>query len=84
MQQVRVLIALGKFAFDAYLQTRSAAGLTNPKPRPTFGHGNTCLLDGRVTLLSSYHPSRQNTQTGKLTLQMLDEIFVAAKELIAD
>ncbi len=84
MQEVRVVIPLGKFAFDAYLQTRSAAGLTNPKPRPTFGHGNTCLLDGGVTLLSSYHPSRQNTQTGKLTLQMLDDIFLAAKELIAD
>ena len=84
MQQVRVVIALGKFAFDAYLQTRSAAGLTNPKPRPTFGHGNTCLLDGGVTLLSSYHPSRQNTQTGKLTPQMFDDIFLAARELIAD
>ncbi len=84
MQQVRVVIALGKFAFDAYLQTRSAAGLTNPKPLPTFGHGNTCLLDGGVTLLSSYHPSRQNTQTGKLTPQMIDDIFLAARELIAD
>ena len=84
MQQVRVVIALGKFAFDAYLQTRAAAGLANPKPRPNFGHGNTHMLEGGVTLLSSYHPSRQNTQTGKLTQEMFDAIFLAAKALIPD
>ena len=84
MQQVRVVIALGKFAFDAYLQTRVTAGLAIPRPRPNFGHGNTHMLEGGVTLLSSYHPSRQNTQTGKLTQEMFDAIFLAAKALIPD
>lgn len=82
LEQVKVVVALGKFAFDAYLQTRSAAGLANPRPLPPFGHGLTCSLDGGIILLSSYHPSRQNTQTGKLTVEMFDAIFRQAKELL--
>ena len=77
---VRVVVALGKFAFDAYLQTRAAAGLPNPRPLPRFRHGQTCVLDGGITLVSSYHPSRQNTQTGKLTVEMFDHIFRLARE----
>ena len=82
LDQVKVVVALGKFAFDAYLQTRSAAGLENPRPLPPFGHGLTCVLDGGINLLSSYHPSRQNTQTGKLTVEMFDAIFRQARELL--
>ena len=79
---IRVVVALGKFAFDAYLHTRAAAGLTNPRPRPAFGHGATYRLEDGVTLIASYHPSRQNTQTGKLTVEMFDGIFRRARELL--
>ena len=80
--QVSVVVALGKFAFDAYLQTRVAGGLTNPRPLPRFGHGAAHTLDGGVTLIASYHPSRQNTQTGKLTREMFDRVFRQARETI--
>ena len=82
LEKVRVVVALGKFAFDAYLQTRAAAGLANPKPLPRFGHGQTCQLEGGITLVSSYHPSRQNTQTGKLTRELYSSIFLLARETI--
>ncbi|MDE2781143.1 MAG: uracil-DNA glycosylase [Chloroflexota bacterium] len=82
LQRVEVVVALGKFAFDAYLQTRAAAGLANPRPLPKFGHGATREMEGGVTLISSYHPSRQNTQTGKLTTEMFDTIFHQAREAL--
>ena len=76
--EVRVIVALGAFAWRAVLQMiRSAAG-TVATPAPQFGHGATATLgtaDGDVTLIGCYHPSQQNTFTGKLTPQMLDEIF---------
>ena len=81
LEQVRVVVALGKFAFNAYLQTRVAAGLPNPKPLPKFGHRATCQLEGGITLIASYHPSQQNTNTGKLTRQMFDGVFEDAKAL---
>ena len=81
LKNVRVVVALGKFAFDAYLQTRTEAGQPVPRPRPLFGHAKTCELDGGVTLISSYHPSRQNTNTGKLTIDMFDSIFSLARDI---
>ena len=82
LERVSVVVALGKFAFDAYLQARSASGSPNPRPLPKFGHGATCKLEGGITLIASYHPSRQNTQTGKLTVQMFDDIFRQAREVV--
>lgn len=82
LKGVRVVVALGKFAFDAYLQTRAAAGQTNPRPRPRFGHGVAYRLADGTTLIASYHPSRQNTQTGKLTQEMFDSIFRKAREIL--
>ncbi|MDE2939600.1 MAG: uracil-DNA glycosylase [Chloroflexota bacterium] len=82
LDQVSVVVALGKFAFDAYLQARIAAGAANPRPLPRFGHGAACELEGGVTLVASYHPSRQNTQTGKLTSEMFDTIFRQAREML--
>jgi uracil-DNA glycosylase len=76
--EVRVIIALGAFAWRAVLQMIRSAGGTVATPAPQFGHGATATLpasDGDVTLIGCYHPSQQNTFTGKLTPQMLDEIF---------
>jgi uracil-DNA glycosylase len=76
---VRVIIALGAFAWRAALQMFRSAGGTVPTPAPQFGHGATAVV-GDVTLIGCYHPSQQNTFTGKLTPQMLDDIFQQARE----
>jgi uracil-DNA glycosylase family 4 len=82
LAQVRVVVALGKIAFDAYLRTRAVSGLALPSARPQFGHGAAyALADGRV-LIGSYHPSQQNTQTGRLTREMFEGIFRQARELL--
>jgi uracil-DNA glycosylase family 4 len=73
--EVRVIVALGAFAWRAALQMVGSV----PTPAPKFGHGATATL-GDVTLIGCYHPSQQNTFTGKLTPQMLDEIFRQARE----
>lgn len=79
-ESVRAVIALGGFAWRAALQMLRTGGVTVPRPAPQFGHGATAELDG-VTLLGCYHPSQQNTFTGKLTPQMLDDVFGRAKAL---
>ena len=82
--EVRVIVALGAFAWRAVLQMIRSAGGTVATPAPQFGHGATATLDtshGDVTLIGCYHPSQQNTFTGKLTEAMLDAIFVRAREL---
>lgn len=74
-----VVIALGKIAFDSYLAAYREHGGMLPKPRPKFGHGVTvALLDGPL-LICSYHPSQQNTFTGKLTRPMLHAVFERAR-----
>ncbi|MBV8431150.1 MAG: uracil-DNA glycosylase [Solirubrobacterales bacterium] len=77
---LRVIVCLGGFAWDAGLRALAGLGLTTPRPRPRFGHGATLLLD-RFTLLGCYHPSQQNTFTGRLTEPMLDQVFDRAKAL---
>ncbi|RWA22401.1 hypothetical protein MELE44368_13390 [Mycolicibacterium elephantis DSM 44368] len=77
---VRVIIALGGFAWRAALQMVRNGGGTVGKPAPRFGHGATVKL-GDVTLIGCYHPSQQNTFTGKLTPQMLDDVFLRARAL---
>ena len=74
-------MALGKIGFDAYLNYLKRRGLLAGKKEHVFKHGATYSMpDGKV-LLASYHPSNQNTQTGKLTRQMFVEIFRQAAEL---
>ncbi len=75
---VEVIVALGRVAFQGVLQALEARGVEIPRPRPRFAHGALYAL-GAYTLLASYHPSRQNTQTGRLTAAMLDRILAAAK-----
>ena len=77
--EVRVIIALGAFAWRAALQMIRSAGGTVATPAPQFGHGATATL-GDVTLIGCYHPSQQNTFTGKLTPAMLDDIFRQARD----
>jgi uracil-DNA glycosylase family 4 len=82
LANIQVVIAMGKMAFDGYLKWLVNEGVVIPKPKPNFSHGAIQEFDGRPTLLASYHPSRQNTQTGKLTIEMFDEIFVKAQGLL--
>jgi len=70
----RVVITLGKIAFDTYLKTRGV------KPLPAFAHNRVYEFDPIV--LASYHPSRQNTNTGKLTEPMFDAVFAQARKLL--
>jgi uracil-DNA glycosylase family 4 len=74
LPQVRVVVGLGKIAFDAYLQLLKQQGAAI-RPRPAFGHGIVHALPNGQTLIGCYHPSRQNTNTGKLTPRMMDDVF---------
>jgi uracil-DNA glycosylase family 4 len=84
LKNIRVVIALGKIAFDSFLAAYQKSGGLMPKPRPLFSHGASIVLPNRVTLLCSYHPSQQNTFTGKLTRPMFDNVFRKAKEALDD
>ena len=77
----RVVVALGSFGWDGSLRALAALGERIPSPKPRFGHGAEADLGGR-TLLGSYHPSQQNTFTGRLTEEMLDQVLARAKELV--
>ena len=71
---IRIVVGLGKIAFDAYLQLLKEQGVA-VRPRPAFGHGVTHELPNGQTLIGCYHPSRQNTNTGTLTARMMDDVF---------
>jgi uracil-DNA glycosylase family 4 len=78
----RVVITLGKIAFDHYLKTCRTLGRPIPVPAPRFGHGVAYRLPWGVMLLGSYHPSQQNTFTGKLTRPMFHAVFRMARKEI--
>ena len=77
---VRVVVALGGFAWDGALRATSALGDPPARPKPRFGHGAEAEL-GRFTMIGTYHPSQQNTFTGKLTEPMMDAVFERARAL---
>ncbi|KXK02023.1 MAG: Type-5 uracil-DNA glycosylase [Nitrospirae bacterium] len=79
LSRVQVVVALGKIAFDQYLRAWRERGHTVPSPAPKFGHGKAYALPGGITLIGSYHPSQQNTFTGKLTRPMFHRIFAAVR-----
>jgi uracil-DNA glycosylase family 4 len=73
---IKAIVCLGSFAWDAAIR------LVGPiRPKPKFGHGAEHAIEGGPTLIGCYHPSQQNTFTGKLTEPMLDAVFVRAREL---
>jgi len=80
LREARVIVCLGGFAWDAALRVLAQSATTVPRPRPRFGHGAETQL-GELTLLGCYHPSQQNTFTGKLTEPMIDAVMARAKEL---
>jgi uracil-DNA glycosylase family 4 len=83
LRRVRVVVGLGRIGFEAYLGAAAELGWGVPRPRPRFAHGAAFELPSGVTLLATYHPSRQNTQTGRLTWAMFDAVFAEARRLLA-
>ncbi len=79
---LRAIVCLGGFAWDVALRALKRRGVTAPRPLPRFAHGATVKL-GPYVLLGSYHPSQQNTFTGRLTESMLDEVFERARIVAA-
>jgi uracil-DNA glycosylase family 4 len=82
LKNVRAVIGLGKVGFGNAFNVYRKLGLTSLDARPKFGHGVTYRLNDRVMLAASFHPSQQNTFTGKLTQTMFDAVFRRAKRLI--
>jgi uracil-DNA glycosylase len=85
LPNVRVVLCLGSFAWDAALRVASlmeGRPARPPRPRPRFGHGAETVA-GRYRLIGCFHPSQQNTFTGKLTPSMIDEVLMRVRELSA-
>ncbi|MGH8004436.1 MAG: uracil-DNA glycosylase [Limisphaerales bacterium] len=82
LSSLRVIVGLGKVAFDALFGSLKELGMITLKTRPVFGHGVIVLANPKLFLLSSYHPSQQNTFTGKLTEAMFADVFRKAKQLL--
>ena len=80
LEHARVVVCLGGFAWDAALRTLSSLGSELPRPRPRFGHGSETSV-GELSLLGCYHPSQQNTFTGRLTVDMIDAVLARARAL---
>ena len=82
LEHIRVVVALGRIGFDAFLRAWGDAGRQLPVKSPRFSHAAEAELPGGVALLASYHPSQRNTQTGLLTPVMFSGIFRRASRLI--
>jgi uracil-DNA glycosylase len=82
LPNIQVVVLLGKIAFDAWWRVMAGKGV-GVRPRPAFGHGIVHRVAGSPIVIGSYHPSRQNTNTGKLTAKMMDSVFRKAAKLVA-
>jgi uracil-DNA glycosylase family 4 len=80
LDRLKVILCLGSFAWDGAFRALAALGHATPRPRSAFGHGAEARV-GPYALIGSFHPSQQNTFTGKLTPQMLDAVFLRAGDL---
>ncbi|MFH1765636.1 MAG: uracil-DNA glycosylase [Gemmatimonadota bacterium] len=78
LTRVRVMVALGKFAFDQVWRILKGRGESLPSPRPRFSHGLEVVVRPSLILIASFHPSQQNTFTGKLTEEMFDRVWARA------
>ncbi|MGH2922651.1 MAG: uracil-DNA glycosylase, partial [Solirubrobacterales bacterium] len=84
LERARVLVCLGSFAWQGALRALRELGAELPKPRPKFAHGADAEIEAgarRFALLGCFHPSQQNTFTGRLTEPMMDEVLARAREL---
>jgi uracil-DNA glycosylase family 4 len=81
LTQVRVVVCLGKIAFDGYLAYLHSKGVIERKSTYRFAHGASHTLPDGINLLASYHPSLRNTNTGRLNRAMFTRIFIKAREL---
>ena len=83
LDEVRVVVALGKYAYDHVCRILEDRGEPVPSPRPSFGHGHEVTVRDDLVLLASYHPSQQNTFTGTLTEEMFDDVWDRARTILA-
>ncbi len=83
LARVQVIVTLGAFAYEALWNVLRADGVALPRPRPKFTHGVEVVTE-RATIVGCFHPSQQNTFTGKLTEPMIDAVFGRARELVAE
>jgi uracil-DNA glycosylase len=81
LDRVKVVLALGRIGFEAYWKARRELGRAVAASKPQFGHGSFSLMPEGSYLLASYHPSQQNTSTGKLTPAMWRSVFTTARTL---
>ena len=81
LPRVSVVVALGRIGFDAWLQLLRRRGVS-VRPKPAFGHAVVHTLPNGQVLIGCYHPSRQNTNTGKLNARMMDDVFRRAREAV--
>lgn len=84
LKRLKVVVALGRIAHDAWLKAAGWWAVLPPRERPRFAHGAVARLPDGTILLSSYHPSRQNTNTGRLTRRMWRAVFRRARSLLAE
>jgi uracil-DNA glycosylase family 4 len=82
LPNVTAVLCLGKLAWDSCWRALALRGHPIPRPRPVFEHGTRVRLDDGFAVLAAYHPSRQNTHTGRLTPEMLADAFVKARREI--
>jgi uracil-DNA glycosylase len=80
LSRARVIVALGSYGWDGALLALRARGVEVPRPKPRFGHGAEARV-GEMVLLGCFHPSQQNTFTGRLTEEMMDSVFARARDL---
>ena len=83
LTRLEVILCLGSIGWDQGLRALARLGIATPRPKPKFGHGSIARV-GELTLVGSYHPSQQNTFTGRLTRAMLDDVVATAKRLILE
>lgn len=82
LKNIRVIVGLGKIGFDSSLQALQSLGLFEFRKRPQFSHGSILQIHDDLHLIGSFHPSQQNTFTGRLTEEMFDSIFEMANALL--